>query len=133
VSFFGQVAPVIDHSGIESAREISGVTFVEQQTYDSSEKVMKAACDWLVYKPEERERPFGLTIQHSIGSSGIGTVTNSLGKIRPDLVHGALAILILGDAMNHQTLVLGRNNEKRCTHTILLMTHAATQRLFVGY
>jgi len=45
--FLGEVAPVLDHGGIDAAREVSGVTFDAQSAYRPAEIVVEEAVAWL--------------------------------------------------------------------------------------
>lgn len=47
LSYLGEVSPVLDHGGIDAAREVSGVSFEAQQRYRGADVVMAEARDWL--------------------------------------------------------------------------------------
>jgi hypothetical protein len=47
-SFLGEVAPILSHAGIESARAISAISFETQKTYRDPGEVMAEARDWLM-------------------------------------------------------------------------------------
>jgi hypothetical protein len=47
-SFYGPVAPILDHAGLPEARAISGVSFDAQKTFGPPEVVMPAAQEWLM-------------------------------------------------------------------------------------
>jgi hypothetical protein len=45
--FLGEVAPLLNHGGLEDARAISGVSLEAQQRFEPAEIVMRRACDWV--------------------------------------------------------------------------------------
>ncbi len=47
LSYRGEVAPILQHAGLEAARNIVGVSFEQQKTYRGPEEVMAEARDWL--------------------------------------------------------------------------------------
>lgn len=47
LSFFGEVAPILDHAGLPEARAVTRVSFEEQKTYRPPEEVMVDARSWL--------------------------------------------------------------------------------------
>lgn len=47
LSFFGEVAPIIDNPGLEVARGIVGVSYETQKTYAAPDTVMREAAAWL--------------------------------------------------------------------------------------
>lgn len=48
LSFFGEVAPILDHPGVAEARGVAGVSFEKQKTFSAPEQVMMEAREWLV-------------------------------------------------------------------------------------
>ncbi|MBL8548943.1 MAG: hypothetical protein JNJ73_03080 [Hyphomonadaceae bacterium] len=46
-AFLGEVAPVLDHPGIEAGREVSGISFATQKTYRPPALVMTEAHAWV--------------------------------------------------------------------------------------
>lgn len=58
VSFLGEVAPIIDNPGQPAARNIVGVSYETQLTYDPPERVMQAAAEWLKQTTGDRRAIF---------------------------------------------------------------------------